>query len=119
MRSAFRFRKHRLLESEVPRFLDAIYFPSSTPVRLRCDPLGAPGRSLKWIGEVLCLVRHFSVSELHDTHRKGAFAAVSDLILGDPEIAFSHDPPDGEVRRLPGVMAAQRLQISATVNYLA
>src|SRR6266513_267644 len=83
------------------------------------DPLGAPGRSLKSSGEVLCLVRHFSVSELHDTHAKGTFAAVVDLVLGNPEVAFSHDPPHGEIRRPPRMVATQRLQILATVNYLA
>src|SRR5690349_20898444 len=81
-----------------------------------CDPLGAPGRSLKWIGEVLCLVRYFFVSKLHDTYGKGTFARVIDLVLGNPKIAFSHDPPDGEVRRPARMVGTQRLQIVATVN---
>src|SRR6266480_1386801 len=87
----------------------------------RCarDPLGAPGRSLEWIGEILCLVRHFSVSELHDTHGKDTFAAVVNHVLANPEVTFSHDPPDGKLGWLIRVVATQRLQISATVNYLA
>jgi hypothetical protein len=52
----------------------------------------------------LCLVRHFSKSKLHDTQGKGTFAAVVDLVLGNPEVAYSHNPPQGEVRRLSRVM---------------
>ena len=64
-------------------------------------------------------MRHFSVSELHDTHGKDTFAAVVNHVLANPEVTFSHDPPDGKLGWLIRVVATQRLQISATVNYLA
>src|SRR4051812_11227566 len=83
------------------------------------DPLSAPGRSLEGVGEILRLTGYFSVLELHDTHGKGAFPAVVDHVLADPEVAFSHDPPDGKFGWLIRVVATQRLQISAAANGLA
>jgi hypothetical protein len=64
-------------------------------------------------------VRHFSVPELHDTDGKETFAAVVNHVFANPELAFSYDPPDGKLGWLIGVVAPQRLQISATANYLA
>jgi hypothetical protein len=83
------------------------------------NPLGAPGRSLKGIGKVLRLARHFSISEFHDTHGKGTLIAVINHVLANPEVAFTHDPPDAKSRWLARVVATQRLQIVATANYLA
>src|SRR6476646_8301652 len=56
------------------------------------DPLSAPSRSVEGIGEVLSLVRHLSIPELHNTHGVGALALVGNHILGNPEIALSYDP---------------------------
>jgi hypothetical protein len=73
--------------------------PSITPP---LDPLSAPSRSVEGIGEVLSLVRHLSIPELHDTHGVGALALVGNHILGNPEIALSYDPPDLKPDGLPG-----------------
>jgi hypothetical protein len=71
------------------------------------------------IGEILCLVRRFAVSEFHDTHGKETFSAVVNHVFANPEFTFSDDPADGKLGWLIRVVATQCLQISATVNYLA
>jgi len=81
--------------------------------------VGAPGRSIKRIGEVLSLMRHFSVTELHYADGKGTFVTVVDYVLANPKVAFPTDSPNGESRRLPRMMTPERLQILATANYLA
>jgi hypothetical protein len=64
-------------------------------------------------------VRHFSAPELHDTHSKEAFAAVVDHVFANAKLTFSYDSPHGKFGGLIRVVAPQRLQILATVNYLA
>src|SRR4029077_2956641 len=83
------------------------------------DALSAPSRSVKRIREVLSLVRHLSIPELHNTHGVGALALVGDHILGNPETAVSCDPPDLTPRWSTRVMAAKRLQVAPTVDDLA
>src|SRR5579862_1489097 len=97
-----------------------------TPTVVRCrrsrpslDPLSAPSRSVERIGEVLSLVRHLSIPELHDTHGVGALALVGNHILGNPEIALSYDPPDLKPRWSTRVMATKCLQVTPTVDDLA
>src|SRR5262245_49098646 len=83
------------------------------------DPLRAPSRSVEGIGEVLCLARHLSIPELHDTHGVGALALVGNHILGNPEIGLSYDPPNLKPRWSIRVMATNRLQVTPTVDHLA
>jgi hypothetical protein len=94
-------------------------FESLPDLRHERDPLRAPGRSVKWIGEILGLVRYFPILELHDAHGKRALVSVVDLILSNPELALSYYPANDEIRRLSRMMTAQRLQICATMNDLA
>ncbi len=83
------------------------------------DPLRAPGRSVEGIGEVLSLERHLSIPELHNTHGVGALTPIGNNIFCNPEIALSNDPPDSKSRWSAGVMAAKRLKVNPTMNYLA
>src|SRR6476660_9059064 len=82
------------------------------------DPLSAPRRSGEGIGEVLSFVRHLSLPELHDAHGVSALALVANHILGNPEIAFSDDPPDLKPRWFTRVMATKCLQVTPTVDDL-
>src|SRR4249920_2834028 len=93
--------------------------PDRSRSRPPLDPLSAPSRSVEGIGEVLSLVRHLSIPELHDTHGVGALALVGNHILGNPEIALSYDPPDLKPRWSTRVMATKCLQVTPTVNDLA
>src|SRR5262249_28105650 len=87
--------------------------------RAPLDPLSAPSRSVEGIGEVLSLVRHLSIPELHDAHGVGALPFVSNHILGNPEIALPHDSPDPKPGWPTRVMATKRLQVMTTVDDLA
>src|SRR3982751_322578 len=79
------------------------------------DPLSTPGGSVEGIGEILSLVRHLPVAELHDAHGVGALALVGDRVLRDPEIALSNNSPNRKPRRLARMMAAKRLQVLPAV----
>jgi hypothetical protein len=48
-----------------------------------------------------------------------ARAFVDSHVLGDPEIALSHDPADRKTRWPARMMTTERLQITPTANYLA
>src|ERR1700720_4080163 len=87
--------------------------------RHRFNPLFAPSRGLEWVGEVLGFMRHFSIPKLHNAHGVDALAFVDNHVLGDPEIALSHDPADRKPRWPARMMTTKRLQITPTANYLA
>ena len=57
--------------------------------------------------------------ELHHTHGKETLAAVVNYVFAHPDVTFPHDPPDRKLRGFIRVMTTQRLQILATVDYLA
>src|SRR3984893_19590401 len=87
--------------------------------RHRFDPLCAPSRGVEWVGKVLGFMRHFSFPTLHNAHGVDALALVDNHVLGDPEIAFSHDPADRKPRWPTRMMTTKRLQVTPTANYLA
>jgi hypothetical protein len=80
------------------------------------NPLGAPGGSLKRLGEVLRFVNHFAVLKFHQANGMERFALVNDGIFCNPQFAGSEKPPNAEVGRLAWVMAAKVLQILFAVN---
>jgi hypothetical protein len=92
------------------------WMPHRSPAQL--DPLGTPDRRIEGIDEVLSLVRHLPIPELHDAHGVGAFALVQNHILSYPEIALAYDPPNLEPRWFTRVMAAKRLQVMPTMDDL-
>ena len=77
--------------------------------RVVLNPLPPPCGRLERIPEVLCLVDHLAVAELHDTHRVRHSRLVRDGVIRDPEIPVSEKPLDLEAGWLAGMMAAQGL----------
>ncbi len=75
------------------------------------DPLGAPRRSVEWIGKILCFVNYLAVLEFHHTDGVAGPAHVHDRVFRDPQAAGSEKSLDLESRGLAGMMAAQSLQI--------
>src|SRR5580692_4070385 len=75
------------------------------------NPLASPRRRLKGICEILCLVHDLAVAELHNAHRIGRSPLIGDRVFRDPDVLFSDNSPDAEVRRFAGMMTSQCLQI--------
>ncbi len=51
-------------------------------------------------------MRHEPVGELHDAHRVGGYAVISDHTLADPEVPTALDSGDGKMalRRMPATL---------------
>ena len=75
-------------------------------------------QGVEWVGKVLGFMRHFSIPKLHNAHGVDALAFVDNHVLGDPEIALSHDPADRKPRWPARMMTTKRLQVTPTA-YLA
>jgi hypothetical protein len=86
--------------------------------RALLNPLLPPGRRLEGIREILRLVDHLAVAELHDTHRVCQSLLVGDGVFRDPEIPVSDNPLDLEAGRFAGMMTPQGLQISSPEDSL-
>ena len=72
----------------------------------RLGQRSAPGSRVEGVGEVLGLVRHETVGDLHDAERVRGHAVIGDHALAHPQVASAHDPPDGEVAfgRVPAAL---------------
>jgi hypothetical protein len=77
------------------------------------NPLIPPGWRLEGIREILCLVHHLTVAELHNAHCVCWFSLVGDYVFRDPEITASENSLDVETRRLAWMMTPQGLQIAS------
>ncbi len=84
--------------------------PGDGPARHRLRELGSPGGRRERVGEVLGLVHHLLISELHDAHRVGGLAVVGDDALAHPQVRVAGDPLDGEMPagRVPAALRRDR-----------
>jgi hypothetical protein len=79
------------------------------------NPLSAPSRRIKGLGEVLRFMHNFDVLKLHYADGVERAALVGDRVFRNPQVAGSEKPPNAEARRLVRVMAAEILQIPLAV----
>jgi hypothetical protein len=83
------------------------------------NPLTAPCWRLEGIREILCLVHHLTVAELHNAYCVRWPPLVGDCVFRDPEVTFSENSLDVETGRLAGMMTAQSLQIASPEDSFA
>src|SRR5579859_1700547 len=77
--------------------------------RALSDPLLPPCRRIEGIREILCLVHHLAVAELHNAHCVRRPPLVRDGVFRDPEIPVSQNPLDHEAGGLARMMTPQGL----------
>src|SRR6202012_367455 len=82
------------------------------------NPLAPPGRRLKGIREILRIVYHLTVEELHNANGECRPILVVNFVLRNPKITRSHYSPDLETRRLTRTMTPQSLQIASPEDAL-
>src|ERR1700683_1742917 len=78
--------------------------------RNRLGQRGAPGSRWERVGEVLRLVRHETIGDLHETDRVRRHPVIGDHTLTHPKLATALDPSDREVA-FGGMPAALRFDL--------
>ena len=101
------------------KFSYALVSGVNAPLPDHLNPLAPPSRSDEGIREILSLVHHLTIAELHNAHRVCWSPLVGDGVFRNPEIALSEHSPDVETRRFAGMMTPQCLQIASPEDALA